>query len=442
MMTLLIALGVQILGSPPQAGGIPIRTVADWSVEVGPGTVTLDGREITLARGETLVVEPPERRSIRDEAHPALPLFRPKAGGWLKGSRLEKLITVECTATGLLLPETVRVKAQASEGPVLSRGSDYEMDEFWGTIGRLEGGKIGEGIPVRIDYDYTPCRLDSVVVGPEGKVSLVRGTPGVGSIEPPRLAPGETAIANLWIPGPIPKLTAENLFPIERVESPPVAPVAERLLPKTLEKLRAGNEVTIVAWGDSVTDGGGVEKNPELRYQNQFAKALQERFPKAAIRMLTAGWGGQHSRGYMEAPPEGAKVFARDVLEPKPDLVTIEFVNDAYLSEEQTQEHYRKIKDILEANGSEIILITPHLVRPDWMAVTTMKFDEDPRPYVKGLYRFAKENGVALADGSRRWCELWRQGIPYVTLEANSINHPDARGHALFAEALMELFPE
>jgi lysophospholipase L1-like esterase len=209
----------------------------------------------------------------------------------------------------------------------------------------------------------------------------------------------------------------------------------------TLTKLRAGEPVTIVAWGDSVTDGGGVETTPELRYQNQFARRLGERFPKAKVSSLTAGWGGRGSRDYLEAPRGGDKDFVRDVLEPKPDLVTIEFVNDAYLDEEQTQVHYSKILHLLRGNGSGVILITPHLVRPDWMQTATMKFDEDPRPYVRGLRRFSKENEVAIADASLLWCGLWRQGIPYITLEKNSINHPDARGHELFADALMSVFP-
>jgi hypothetical protein len=47
---------------------------------------------------------------------------------------------------------------------------------------------------------------------------------------------------------------------------------------------------------------------------------------------------------------------------------------------------------------------------------------------------------VALADASLRWGHLLQEGIPYPTLLANSINHPDDRGHQLFALSLMELF--
>jgi lysophospholipase L1-like esterase len=276
-----------------------------------------------------------------------------------------------------------------------------------------------------------------------GEVKLVPGEPGAGSILPPDLADGQTAVANVWVPGRTAELTDDSLFPIEPEPAvdKPAQSVAETLLPKTLAKLRAGEEVNIVAWGDSVTAGGGVGAQAELRYQNRFAALLRERFPQATVTMLTAGWGGQNSRGYMDAPEDGQYNFARDVLEPKPDLVTIEFVNDAYLNEEQVQTHYTEIMGHMNGIEAEVILITPHLVRPDWLRVDTLKFDEDPRPYVKGLRRFAEENHIALADASARWCWLWRQGIPYVTLEANSINHPDARGHEIFAQALIDLFP-
>jgi len=61
---------------------------------------------------------------------------------------------------------------------------------------------------------------------------------------------------------------------------------------------------------------------------------------------------------------------------------------------------------------------------------------------VAGLRQFTAKHGVALADAARRYGRLWRQGIPYTALMLNSINHPDARGMAIFADALMALFPE
>ena len=99
----------------------------------------------------------------------------------------------------------------------------------------------------------------------------------------------------------------------------------------------------------------------------------------------------------MSAPAGGQYDFKRDVLDRKPDLVTIEFVNDAYLQGDALNEQYAKIRDALRAIPAEIILITPHYVRQDWMNVSTVKVDEDPRPYVRGLREFAEANGIAVA---------------------------------------------
>ena len=77
-----------------------------------------------------------------------------------------------------------------------------------------------------------------------------------------------------------------------------------------------------------------------------------------------------------------------------------------------------------------------------WMGLDSERdIDEDPRSYVKGLREFGPRHKVAIADASLRYGRLWRQGLPYTTLLLNSINHPDARGMQLFADALMELFP-
>ena len=425
------------------ATSVPLRVIAPWSIEVGSCAIPADTGERTIAAPVRIDVAPPEIIAVTDEEHPRLAPFNPKAGGWMKGNRLAALITQECTATGLLSPGSLRVKPEPGDAAPFMLGQDYDLEPFWATVGRLEDGAIKESQPVFLDYKYRPCRLDSIVLTAEGRMQLLPGEPGIGVVLPPDLPPEAMLLANIWVPGDAVALTQENLYPIDfRLAAEKPEPQAERLLPKTLAKLRAGEPVTIVAWGDSVTNGGGVNQDYELWYQNQFLKRLRERFPQTDITLHTAAWGGRGTRDYLEAPAGGEKDFVRDVLERKPDLITIEFVNDAYLDEEGVCAHYKPFLDRMRAIGAEVVLITPHLVRPDWMKVDSMKFDADPRPYVAGLHRIAAGEHVAVADASKEWCRLWRRGIPYITLEANSINHPDERGHAIFADALMALFPE
>ena len=73
------------------------------------------------------------------------------------------------------------------------------------------------------------------------------------------------------------------------------------------------------------------------------------------------------------------------------------------------------------------------------MRMTTLR-QPDRRVYVLELRLFAERHQLAVADASSRWGHLWREGIPYVTLLTNGINHPDDRGHALFADELMKCF--
>jgi len=430
--------------TPILQNAMPLRVTGAWTIEVGPGTVVASGKEIRMPQAVSLSVAPPDRVEVRDEPHSQVPVFNEKAGGWIRGAKLKRLITEECTATGLLYPDSVRVKSAPGDSPALTLGKDYQIDPFWATFGLIEGGNFGESQTVYVDYDYCPLRLDSIVVDGAGQAQVICGEPGMGALLPPEAPAGTTAVANVFLTEQCTALTDENLYPIEfGVQPAPVAAtsVAETLLPKTLAKLRAGDPVAIVAWGDSVTGGGGVNGHEDQWYQHQFVERLRARFSKAAITLRTAAWPGGNSAGYMAAPKGGVYDYERDVLAPKPDLVTIEFVNDAYLDEAGVKQHYGKILADLRGNGAEVILITPHLVRPDWLGSDTLKVDTDPRPYVRGLREFAAENRIAVADASKEWCRLWRKGIPYTTLLANSINHPDERGHRIFADVLMALFP-
>ncbi len=429
---------------PPQA--LPVQ-FAGWEIIVGPGSVVLRGEPARkLSPAVKFTVAPPEKIPVRGEKFDVLPEYNEKtSAGWARGARPACIITQECTATGALIPESLVLRPAADEKAapfVLDK--DYKVDPLWGTFGRMQGGAITETTAVLVDYDYYPERLDSIAIDAAGRARLVPGTPGVGSILPPALAPGEKAVVSIFVKGGTTKLDNESVFPIQ-TPTPRItykdAP-AEKLLPKTLAKLRAGEKVVIVAFGDSVTCGGGVDGKTELFYQNHFAAELQKRFPKAQVEMRTAGWGGAGSKQYMEAPKGGEHDYIRDLIDPHPDLVTIEFVNDAYLDEAGVAPHYGKILADLRGAGAEVVFITPHLVRPDWLKSDTLKVDADPRPYVSGLINFALRENVAVADASREWCTLWRQGLPYVTLLANSINHPDERGHVIFVNALMGLFPE
>jgi lysophospholipase L1-like esterase len=426
MSFLAVSLCSLSLISAVEAGTVRVTLSPPWTLELMEGT----------AAAQQVIVDAPDVVTVHDERHDTLPVWDPNAASIFRGARFDQMATAECTAAGTLVPGTVRIKSGPGEAAAYTEGKDYALDPFWGRFGRTETSTVPEGKPVYVDYSYAKQRLDSVVLDASGKAVLRRGTPAMGVVLPPELQAGDRPVVNVWTPGPAAALSEEQLFPV----TPNLAPAlpvssdaAEKLLPNTLRKLCSGEKLTLVAWGDSVTNMG--------IWQVQFMAKLKERFPKANINLVTAAWGGRGSRNYLEAPAGGEKDFVRDVLDPKPDLVVMEWVNDAYLDGAGVQSHYGGILSRLRGVGAEVVILTPHLVRPDWMDMKTLKFDEDPRPYVKGLRQFAPANSVALADASKLWCQAWRRGLPYIAYLENSINHPDVRGHALFTEALMSLFP-
>lgn len=422
-----------------------VSVAGPWQVRLEAGAVTVGERTVSVAAASVLDVPPAEVVEVKDEAHRGLPEYNPRAGGWARGARLRGLECQECTARFQLDTGSFRLKRGPREAAEWTRGKDYEVDLEWGTFGRLPGGGIGPETVVYADYRHGLARLDTIMVRPDGSVALKAGTPHVANPRPPAPAGGEVPVCNIYTTGRQGALKPESLFPILELAFPEPVPEtpspAERFLPRTLAKLRAGERVRILAWGDSVTNGGYLP-SPDQRWQVQFVAALRERFPGADIELLHLGWGGRNTDSFLAEPPGSPFNYKERVLGQKPDLVVSEFVNDAWMNEAQTKERYGRILADFRDIGAEWVILTPHYVRPDWMGLSSERdCDEDPRPYVKGLRQFAAENPVALADASRRYGRLWRQGIPYSTLMLNAINHPDAQGMKLFADALMALFP-
>jgi lysophospholipase L1-like esterase len=417
-----------------------MKVSGDWQIDV-----TASDAKGTPIKA-TLSVKPLEVTTVADERCAALPVYNPKAPGWTRGERLTGVRAFECTTRHALDPNSVKVhSAAAADATVFERGKDYEMDGEWGTLGRLPAGRIAEKQAVFISYQYVKARLDSVVLTKAGELALRQGEPHIATPPLAVLVDGDTRVGNIYVSGRrLTKLDADCLFPILEAAYPeppkPTASVAEQLVPNALKKLRDGQRLKILAWGDSVTAGGFIADGD--RWQAQFVKRLKERFPKADIELLTQGWGGRNTESFLTAAPGHEHNYKEKVLGAKPDLIVSEFVNDAGLNPQQVEERYSKLLADFQAIGAEWIILTPHYVYGEWMGLNRQReIDDDPRPYVKGLREFTARHKVALADASLRYGRLWRQGIPYIALMTNTLNHPEARGMALFADSLVALFP-
>lgn len=434
MERLVVALLLSLVGTV-SAAPTKIELLGDWTIGV-----------VTEKASAVFEIAPPEIVAVSDEKLAELPLYNPKGPMYRRGATVKGVKAQECSVKGAIDLNSVVVRDKpGDEGKVYQYGVDYTADA-WGNFGRLETGTIREKQPVYISYRYAKMRLDSIVLpAGGGKPELRPGEAHVSIPALPELKPGEKRLANIWIAGPVAGLSGEAVFPVlaEKYPLPQKTgfSVAEKLLPRTLQKLRAGEKVHLLAWGDSVTDAGYLPSKEE-RWQEQFAARLRKAFPKAEITLTTEAWGGRNSGAYLAEPPGSPKNYKEKILDIQPDLVVMEFVNDAGLNEKTIFERYGRLLDDFRAIGAEWIILTPHYTRLDMMRFTSCRdTDEDPRPYVSFVRKFAEQKNVAVAEGSKRYGHLWREGIPYMVLLMNNINHPNGFGMGLFAEALMELFP-
>ena len=430
LITNLALLSMSILAEPAQ-----LKLTGDWEVEVTHG-----------GKSGIVRIEQPSLFTAVNEQYPSLADYKPNGGGWARGTKPRGIQAQECTTRFALKAETMKVKSSDQPDAIIyENGKDYQLTPDWGTVGRLPDRRIKAGQPVYLDYTYAKLRIDAIVQTKDGLFAVRPGIPHQANPSPAELLDGDLRLANIWINGYISKLTDENLFPILETEFPkelcPPPHIAEKLIPQTYAKLKNGERVKILAWGDSVTVGTFVPDWQHNRWQIQFLTRLQKLFPKAEIELVTEAWGGRNTNTYLSQPPGAEHNYNEKVLAVKPDLIISEFVNDAGYNEATVYERYGKFRDDFKAIGAEWIILTPHYVRPDWMGLTTEKnIDNDPRIYVQALRKFASENNIALADTSMRFGRLWRQGIPYSSLMMSAINHPNVFGMKLFADALIDLF--
>ena len=411
-------------------------------VVVSQGTSEIGGHSVTVTQPATLPVAPAPVLTVSDEA---LTLSEDKPAGWAKGTRLKACNARDVNACGSFVPGSLEIR-RAKGGELLKEGEDYLVDPDWGHVGIGPKSRVTTKDTVFASYRYSLRRMDTVQVSADGHASLKQGEPHISSPVPPAPDSGCTAVAHLFVDHRAASVAPDDIYPITETAAQAVTASTPGRIPKTLAKLASGAPVTIVCWGDSVTAGGNASK-PELRYVDLFAAGLRERFPNAQLEVRNISAGGSNSRQWLDPEKHpyknlhGAANPARfeNVLNAKPDLVTIEFVNDASMNAAQVDEAYGEILKRLEPTGAEVILITPHFTMWRMMGFKSMR-ETEKRPYVLALRDFATQHNIALADASARWEHLWKEGLPYLTLLNNTINHPDDRGHRLFAEELWKCF--
>jgi lysophospholipase L1-like esterase len=194
----------------------------------------------------------------------------------------------------------------------------------------------------------------------------------------------------------------------------------------TLFKLRAGETVRIVCFGDSVTGlyyhTGGIRA-----YTDMLGLALQRAYPGAKVETINAGISGHNTVNALER-------MERDVLQHKPTLVTVMFgLNDMVgVPLDQYRANLETIIDRCHAAGADVLLCTPNDV-----ITTTGRPTEKLVQYCDVIRDVGRTRKVPVCDCYNDMEALRGvDALAWRLLLSDEI-HPNMDGHQRMAEALV-----
>jgi lysophospholipase L1-like esterase len=212
----------------------------------------------------------------------------------------------------------------------------------------------------------------------------------------------------------------------------PVQSSQVALLPRTLAKLKAGQKITLFAFGDSITAGGEATR-PELIYWQRWTDALKQKYPRAEIQTINGATGG-------DTTANGLARLEEKVLKRQPDLVLIAFgMNDHNIPgfgvplETFSQNLRTMIDCVREHTSAEIILISAFPPNLKWH-FGSHRMEQ----YAKATEAVAREKKCAYADVYHNWVAIAAAKKPEDLL-GNNINHPNDFGHGIYFQVLQQV---
>lgn len=193
---------------------------------------------------------------------------------------------------------------------------------------------------------------------------------------------------------------------------------------------------TIVCLGDSITDNTESES-----YVDKWQRLCDEQLGKGAFKIRSAGISG-------ETAWDGLQRLDRDVLQHKPDLVTICFGhNEVHLDVPVTdyQHSLEMIISQIQALDAQVWLMTPTQIAVYEITEPDKRMPDRYVPYLAALKEIAEKRGCPLLD-------LWHvfeghdlQKIFTYTADYDQLGiidrdylHPNQLGHEIIAKRLMD----
>jgi len=195
-------------------------------------------------------------------------------------------------------------------------------------------------------------------------------------------------------------------------------------------RLRSGEALRVVAFGDSITAGGDASK-PELVFWRRWAEGLQRKYPGSRITAINGATGG-------DTTVQGLQRLKEKVLDQNPDLVLIGFgMNDHNvgsvpipLFEQNLREMIARIR---RETSAEVVLFSTFPPNPKWKFGSHHMSD-----YAEATRLVAGEVGCAYADVFNNWQSIAERKKPEDLL-GNDINHPNDFGHWIYFKVLQAM---
>lgn len=201
------------------------------------------------------------------------------------------------------------------------------------------------------------------------------------------------------------------------------AAAADSRLQAVLQRLDAGQPITLATLGGSITTGYAANPPRERGWAAQVAARLGKRGP---VRLVNAGVSGTDSAAAVQR-------LQAHVLDAAPDLVIVEFgVNDQWLDPQVRGSSYEALlRRLLSAPKP-----------PAVVALLLTQQGNRERDAVELQAALAARYGITAIDfgrwmqrraeaGRERWDQLYDEPV-----------HPNQHGHDLIADAVMEAFAE
>ncbi|MBC7377365.1 MAG: hypothetical protein H7346_08025, partial [Burkholderiaceae bacterium] len=197
----------------------------------------------------------------------------------------------------------------------------------------------------------------------------------------------------------------------ETAEAAEATDTTDARLQALLQKLDAGQPVTVVALGGSITTGYAADPPHERGWAAQVAAWLGSR---GKLRFINAGLSGTDSA-------IAAQRVKTQVLDAQPDLVFVEFgVNDEWLDPRVRESSYEGVLRQLLAAPKPPAIVTLMLTQQG----------NQPRGAVAPQLRLAAHYGLTAVDfgaSVKDWAPLYDEPV-----------HPNQRGHDAIAQAVIK----